>query len=380
MKWVFWISAGFIGYVYFGYPLWIYSRARWRPRPWRREESVLCVSVVMAVHNEERLIKRKLDNLFGLDYPADRLEVIVVSDGSTDRTDTILAAYPAQRLKVVELSRHQGKAAALNAGIEQSSGEIVVFTDVRQELEPESLRFLTCNFADPGVGGVTGELVLCPDDPSGTQPGVRFYWGYEKAIRNWESQADSTVGATGALYAVRRKLLVTLLEGIILDDLYLPLQVVRQGYRSVFEPRARVWDSLPPTSGGEFRRKVRTLTGNYQLLQLAPWLWRRENRLRFQFISHKLLRLWVPLFLLLLLLSSWWLAGELFYRILALLQSVFYVFAVLGFAFRGKVMGRLLGVPAAFCLLNGAAVMGLIKFLFHRGPLWQLWVPANPRR
>lgn len=376
MKWIFWISLLFIGYTYVGYPLWLYLRTLWQPRPWRQVEGFPSVSVVMAVRNEAERIEQKLHNLFELDYPSDRLEIIVISDGSQDSTPAILTRYPKDRLRVIHHPEHQGKAAALNAGIREARGEIVVFVDVRQQLDPLAVRYLVSNFADPGVGCVTGELALRKERQVSVQTGVQFYWRYEKQIRSFEARLDSTTGATGALYAVRRELLVSLPEGTILDDAYLPLHVVRQGFRSVFDDRARAWDSLPKSNREEFQRKVRTLTGNYQILELAPWLLRKENRIRAQFVSHKLLRLWMPLFLSLLFISSWLLAAEPFFLGLALLQSVFYICAALGLQFRAKPWQELLGFPAAFCLLNGAAIMAFFNFLLRREPPWQVWAPA----
>ncbi len=377
MKWIFWISLLFIGYTYVGYPLWLYLRTLWQPRPWRQVEGFPSVSVVMAVRNEAERIEQKLHNLFELDYPSDRLEIIVISDGSQDSTPAILTRYPKDRLRVIHHPEHQGKAAALNAGIREARGEIVVFVDVRQQLDTLAVRYLVSNFADPSVGCAAGDLVLRQGDRPFAFDGIGFYWRYERWTRKCQATIGSTVGVFGPIYAVRRRLLVPLPEGTILDDVYLPLHVVRQGYRSIFDSRACAWDSPSPSNGAEFRRKVRTLTGNYQLLQLAPWLLRRENPVRFHFVSHKLLRLSVPLFLACLFLSSWWLAKDKFYLGLALLQSTFYLFAALGLQSRVKPLRRLLGFPAAFCLLNGAALMGLVNFLFRRSPLWQVWVPAD---
>ncbi len=377
MKSLFWISAVFITYVYFGYPIWVFLRSRWWPQPWRQEAIFPMVSVVVPIHNGGEHTQAKLENLLGLDYPNDRLEITVISDGSQDATNEILARCADQRLHFLQYPERRGKAAALNLGFQEARGEIVVLTDVRQYLEPNSLRLLVSNFSDPSVGCVSGELILGEEVQPGTPAGVGFYWRYEKWIRKCEARIDSTVGVTGALYAVRRELLTTLPADLILDDVYQPMHVVRQGFRSVFDARARAWDSLPPTSRGEFRRKVRTLLGNYQLVQYAPWLLCRENRIRFQFVSHKLLRLWVPLFLGSLFTSSWWLVTDPFYLGLALLQSAFYICAGLGLWLQVKQLRVLLGVPAVFCLLNGAAIMGLINFLFRRGPLWRLWVPAN---
>jgi poly-beta-1,6-N-acetyl-D-glucosamine synthase len=370
MTWVFWISCVLVGYAYFGYPLWLYFRARWWSRPVQKASIAPSVSIVIAVHNEAAVLPKKLENLALTDYPADRLEIIVVSDGSTDDTNGILAAEMRKSLRAVICPSHRGKAFALNQGIQVARGEIIVFTDSRQWIEPRAIRNLVGNFADSTVGGVTGELMLGNAGEDAVLAGVGLYWQVEKAIRKLESAAGSVLGATGALYAVRRRLLVPLPEGTILDDVYLPLQVVRQGFRVVFEPLARAWDSLEQSPKREFRRKVRTLTGNYQLVQLAPWLLTSANPVRFEFVSHKLLRLLIPFALLTALIASLWLTGA-FYRLALTLQLGLYSLGVLA-SLRRKIgfFEKPARLAFSFLLLNMAAVMALINFLKRRKEVW----------
>lgn len=370
MKWVFWISAALIAYTYVGYPLSLYLRSRWRPQPLHPAPILPFVSILMAVHNEAESVRQKLQNLRKTSYPTDRYEVIVVSDGSTDDTNEILATEADEGLRVITCSHHKGKASALNLGMLAARGQIVVFVDARQIIEPDALRHLVTNFADPAVGCVSGELLLSKPEVGIPMDGVGQYWTLEKKIRQWESAVGSVVGATGALYAVRRNLLVSLPSDTILDDVYIPLYVTRQGYRVVFEPRARARDPLRPTARQEFQRKIRTLTGNYQLLQLMPWALTRTNPLRFQLISHKLLRLIVPFLLGAVLVSSLLLNGS-FYRFAAGLQLLFYGFGLTGFL---RPESRLFARPAnlifAFLLLNIAAVMALAHFLLADKQVW----------
>jgi len=369
MKWIFWLSFGLIAYTYIGYPLALYVKSRWRSQPVRRESIVPRLSVIMAVHNEAAAISQKLNNLFALDYPTDRLEIIAVSDGSVDGTNKILRDYADHRLRVFILPQHEGKAAALNRGIQEAEGEIVVFTDARQLVEREALKYLVSNFADPTVGCVSGELML--GNPGGPQSGtgVGLYWRFEKMIRRWESESGSVVGATGALYAARRSLLAPLPEDTLLDDVYQPLQIARRGARVIFEPRARAWDHMA-SPHQEFRRKVRTLTGNYQLLQLAPWLLTRDNPLLFKFVSHKLLRLLVPFALLAFLAASLSLSAPI-YRVSALTQILFYGSAALK---PGKprwgILKRASEAALAFILLNAAAAVALFYFLTGKRRVW----------
>ena len=380
LAFAFWCAACLMLYTYAGYPLWIYSRSRLHPRPPRQEPMLPTVSVILAVHNGAALLRLKVDHLLSLDYPQDRMEIVIVSDGSTDGTDDILRQFPDPPVRSIRCSEHCGKAAALNMGMQSATGEILLFLDIRPTIESNALQLLLSNFADPRVGCVAGELVLRDDGhDAGAKAVGGLYWRYEQWIRNCEAKVDSPLGVYGGFYAVRRKLATALPEGTILDDMLQPLSVIRQGYRSVLDVRARVYDIWPKSLHGEFHRKVRTLAGNFQLLQLAPWLLLRQNRLRFELISHKLLRLLVPILLVILLISSALLADRsLLYAGALAAQIVLYVLAALG-AGRGiPVLMRIAGPASAFCMLNAAVVVGFYKFLFTQGPLWKIWTSAAP--
>ena len=369
MRWIFWGSALLIFYTYAGYPLALYLRSRWRPRPVHRSPILPSVSVVMAVHNEAAVLAKKLANLGGLDYPANLLELIVASDGSTDTTKEFLESQSAGRLRAIFLDERVGKAGALNDAIEAATGDIVLFTDARQDIEPEALRHLVANFSDPAVGCVSGELMLGdPGEHSGAE-GVGLYWKLEKKIRLLESESGSVVGVTGAIYAARRELIPHLPPRALLDDVYIPMHIARAGKRVLFEPRARAWDGAVP-SGREFQRKVRTLTGNYQLIQLAPWLLSRSNPLLPEFVSHKLLRLLVP-FALLGMLGASLAAFGVFYKVVFAVQAGFYAMALLGLAKAGGGALRRLGEASlAFVLLNTAAAVAFLYFITGKRQVW----------
>jgi poly-beta-1,6-N-acetyl-D-glucosamine synthase len=376
MRWVFWGSAAWIAYTYVGYVMWLWGRVRLRPWPARRGFCDTSVSVVMVVRNEEQVLEKKLRNLLELDYPAERWQVVVVSDGSTDGTEAILREYANHpRVRVILNQLPAGKACGLNDALTWTEGEIVVFTDARQKIEADAVGFLVENFADSEVGAVSGELMLGdldssdPDSENAVQ-GMGLYWKIEKTIRELESASGSVVGATGALYAVRRKLLVSLPSQTILDDVYLPMNVVRQGSRVIFEPRAKAWDVVSLGADQEFRRKVRTLSGNYQLLQIAPWILSGENPILFEFVSHKLMRLFVPFALLGLLVSSALLAHPL-YRFGLILQLAFYGLA--GLAMMGLkqgMMSRVADAALTFVVLNTAAVVAFTNFVTGRKAAW----------
>ena len=370
MKWLFWSAAVLIAYTYVGYICWLRLRRLWRPLPVMRCAGTPAVAIVMVVRNEGRVLKEKLENLLMLDYP--RCQIIVVSDGSTDRTEEILRDYRRDsRIECVLNPEPAGKASGLNDAIALAQAEIVVFTDARQNLEPVALRRLVENFCDPTVGCVSGELMLGDPGQGESGEGVGLYWRLEKQVRELEAASGSVVGATGALYAVRRELLTPVPADTILDDVYIPMQVVRQGKRVVFDDRARAWDNPDLGTEREFARKVRTLSGNYQLLQLAPWLLSASNPIRFEFVSHKLLRLVIPFALGALLLASLALHGV-FYRTVLILQLAFYALGALALCrllTRG-LPSRIANVAGTFVLLNGAAVMALGNFVVGKRAAW----------
>jgi poly-beta-1,6-N-acetyl-D-glucosamine synthase len=372
MKYLFWLAAGLITYTYVGYACWLRLRMLWQSRPVQRGSSTPLVSIAMVVRNEQQVLETKLQNLIGLDYPADRCQIIVVSDGSTDQTESILRAHGSDpRIHVVLNQLAQGKACGLNDAIDLAQGEIVVFTDARQTIESDAIRRLTENFADPEVGCVSGELMLGDAGQGESSQGLSLYWRVEKQVRKLESGSGSVVGATGALYAVRRDLLTRVPPGTILDDVYLPMQVARQGKRVILDERARAWDHPDLGTEREFSRKVRTLSGNYQLLQLAPWLLSGRNPIRFEFVSHKLLRLAVPFALVALLAASFAINAP-FYRVALILQLVFYALSVLALSrmLRGGILARVADAAGTFVLLNGAAVVALANFVGGRRAAW----------
>jgi cellulose synthase/poly-beta-1,6-N-acetylglucosamine synthase-like glycosyltransferase len=371
MRYAFWAFAGVIAYTYVGYVLFLRLRLFFRSRPVRRGEHQPFVSVVMVVRNEEQGLENKLQNLVGLDYPSDRFDIIVVSDGSRDRTDAILREYASHpRLHAVMNQLSKGKACGLNDALEWAHGELVVFTDARQMIEPGAVRLLAQNFVDPEVGCASGELMLGVPGSGEMARGAGLYWKIEKEIRELESDSGSVVGATGAFYAVRRSLVGSVPPGTILDDVYIPMNVVRQGSRVVFDARARAWDVPDLGAQREFARKVRTLTGNYQLLQLLPWLLTAGNPLRFEFISHKFLRLLAPFALVGLLLASLFLTAPV-YRAALICQLAFYGLGVIGLApLKTGPLTRVTDAASTFVMLNTAALVAFANFVTGRKPAW----------
>lgn len=339
METLFWVSALVIGYVYAGYPLLLALWARVAARPVRKRPSDdagqwPAVSIVVAARNEGTRLAARLANLRELTYAGPR-EIIVVSDGSTDGTADVLRQF-ADQVRFIEVAAG-GKPLALNAGVAAASGEILVFADARQRFHRDALVQLVANFADPSVGGVTGELVLdceaSPDAAASTiADGLGAYWKYEKWLRRNEGLVRSTLGATGAIYALRRSLWRPLPAETLLDDVLAPMRAVLGGYRVVFEDRARAFDTAALDSAAEARRKRRTLAGNYQILALEPRiLVPFVNPVWLQYASHKIGRLIVPWALVALFVASALLAGRhWFYTLAFVAQAGFYGLAALG--------------------------------------------------
>ena len=371
MKTAFWCATALVFYAYVGYAAWLWVCSRVRPQPLRRGRFLPFVSVVMVVRDEEASLPDKLENLTALDYPREKLEFVVVSDGSRDGTEKILSeAAKDTRYRVLVFHDQKGKASRLNDALAAARGEMILFVDARQQIEPDALRLLMENFVEDGIGCASGELMLGDPHSGEAEKGMGIYWRVEKKIREMESLSGSVVGATGAIYAARRELLAPVPADTILDDVFLPLQVARQGARVIFDGRAHAWDNPDLGAEREFRRKVRTLTGNYQLLQLAPWLLGSENPLRFRFISHKLVRLAVPFALGVMLVSSLMVAQP-FYWTVFCLQLFFYALSVLALtkAQLGP-LARVANAALTLIVLNTAAVVALGNFVTRRKEVW----------
>ncbi len=367
------VAAALICYTYFGYPLLLWLLTRAKSEHIGESGYQPMVSIVLVACNEAPRIRRKVKNCLAAHYPYDKLDLIVVSDGSTDSTVQIAQEVNPVRVTVIESPTRRGKAAGLNDGVAASQAEIVVFMDARQVVEPEAIALLVAHFADESIGGVAGELVIVDDEQSGFASGVGAYWRYEKWIRRREARLDSVVGVSGALYALRRSYFRSLPAGIILDDVLIPMQAVLAGARVVFEPRAVALDTPSSDLLHERNRKTRTLAGNFQLAALRPELLNPlKNRLWWQFLSHKMLRLLVPYLLLialglsLLLAASHWL-----YLLLTAAQLLFYLLA-----FSGSVLPQTrtfmpVRLAFTFVAMNFFAVLGMIEFVRNKqAHLW----------
>jgi biofilm PGA synthesis N-glycosyltransferase PgaC len=372
---LFWISALIVGYVYVGYGclLAVWARiADRRPRrvPYKDGEWP-SISIVVAARNEAARLPGRIANLLAQDYPGAR-EIIVVSDGSTDGPAQALAPLLGPTVRLLEVPAG-GKPAALNAGVAAATGDILVFADARQRFAPGALVALLRNFSDPSVGGATGELVLdCEEEGVDTAvgEGIGLYWKYEKWLRRNEGRVWSTLGATGAIYALRRTCWSPLPAATLLDDVLAPMRAVLNGCRIVFEEAAIAYDRASVDAAAESRRKRRTLAGNYQILAQEPRLLVPVlNPVWLQYMSHKIGRLLAPWALVALFISSVWLAplhGG--YAIVMAVQGVFYGLALSGALFQAR--ERFPRVAFTFVMMNLSAIGGLLA-LRHGRQVWR---------
>jgi glycosyltransferase involved in cell wall biosynthesis len=369
---LFWAAAALISYTYAVFPALVLARARLRPRGHQSAPITPTISVVIAAHEEEAVIADKVENLLGLDYPADKLQVLIASDGSTDGTVAAARAGAAgdDRVEVLDLPR-TGKAGALNSAVERATGELLVFSDANSMFAPDALRRLAAPFADPSVGGVAGDQRYLPDpEDGGVAKGERGYWDLDRAIKQAESDAGNVISATGAIYAVRRSLFGPVPDGVT-DDFATSTAVIAQGRRLIFAPDAIAYERVGGTAEIEYGRKVRVMTRGLNGVVLRRGLLdpRSHGFYAIQLLSHKVLRRLMAVPLLVLAATALRLARRgPFYFLAAAAQS-----AVYGLGAAGLLLGRsavsrhrVLALPAYFCLVNLASLQAAANVVRRR--------------
>lgn len=359
------VAILFVLYTYVLYPLIIVALGRLRKRPPLPEsgDRLPSVTIVIVSYNEEGGIANKIENCRELDYPDDLLTVCIVSDGSTDRTNEILGKQGDIRFIQDDINR--GKPHQINKAVRQCDSDVIVFSDSRQMFGRDAISKLVRSFTDPSIGAVSGELVFrSPRDH--TERSIGLYWRYEKILRKAESAVDSTLGATGAIYAIRRELFEPIPGDTILDDIEIPLRAFRKGYRIAFDDEAAAYDSPPAEIAVEFRRKVRTLAGNFQLFNRNLWLLNPfKNRIFMQAVSHKLFRLFIPYALACILVVTGIEDGSLF-RMLFWIQVFFYLVGLAALKLGGLRRNRLINVISVFLSMNAASVVALYRYWFNK--------------
>lgn len=375
---LFWTSAAALFYTYVGYPLLLWAMSRWRARPVRKGACEPTVSVIITAYNEERDLAAKLENTLAIDYPREKLEIIVASDCSTDRTDEIARSFASHGVRLHRQPERLGKTAAQNAAVELARGEIILFSDATTLYNPDVLRKMLPNFADPSVGCVAGRLIYIDPTQSSVGHGARSYWSYETFLKERESAILSLIGCSGCLYAVRRAAYVPLYPEAC-SDFIIATKMVEQGLRAVYEPEAVAIEETNKRSDREFRMRVRVITQTISDLwhhraMLSP---RRSGFYAIELLSHKVLRYLAPAFLFSILVASAALAPRSSLYFAAFVgQALFYLAAVVGFVCeRAGWHNRLIALPYYFVLANAAVVAAFVKFL--RGERYARWEPIR---
>jgi cellulose synthase/poly-beta-1,6-N-acetylglucosamine synthase-like glycosyltransferase len=378
MELLFWLAASLILYVYVGYPLllaMVHSLSGGRRTVTSDYEP--SITLIVSAYNEADVIGAKLDNSLSLQYPSELLEVLVVSDCSSDATDSVVRAHPDPRIRLLRMPQRGGKTVGLNAAVNEARGDILVFSDANAMYVSDALLMLARNFADPNVGAVIGESTYS-DATAGADAEESLYWRYEVMIKRLESSLGSTVGGDGAIYAIRKSLYKPM-RADALSDFVNPLQIVASGFRCIYEPRARSIEKAAGDFDREFRRKVRIVNRAWRATMSSKSL---LNPLRFgvfswQFASHKLLRWLVPLFLVVCLLANVALVGDhVLYRATLVVQGVLYALAAIGYVLRGQPkLPRVIAIPCYFVMVNIASARGIIEA--YLGKTYTTWATAR---
>lgn len=379
---IFWTAMFLLFYVYAGYPL-LLSLIGLFVRGKRPDQGYYPqLSVLIAAYNEEGAIAEKIRQTLALEYPENRLEVLVLSDCSTDRTDEIVKSYPDRRVRLVRMAERRGKTSAQNFGIREAQGDVVVFSDATAIYHSKALAYLATNYQDPKVGAVSGRYkYFDPEDQSPTGLGSSAFWNYENLIKMMQSRISTITGCCGCIYSVRKAAYTDLRDDII-SDLVQPLQVIRKGYKVLFEDRALAYEETTKSTKEEFSMRVRVVTRAMRGLLsvsdvLKPWKFPWPA---FQLWSHKVLRWMVPLFLIAIFISNLFLLdkNQPFFRAVMVAQLAFYAAAILNMVLPLHRAFKPLGIPLFFCTLNAAALFSMVEL--GRGKKYVTWQTVRARR
>jgi cellulose synthase/poly-beta-1,6-N-acetylglucosamine synthase-like glycosyltransferase len=376
----FWLAACLLFYVYTGYPLLLALIGLFVRRPRPESGYTPRISVLIAAYNEEEAIERKIQQTLELEYPHEKLEVLVLSDCSTDRTDEIVKAFPDGRVRLVRMPERRGKTFAQNVGVKEATGEVIIFSDATAIYHPKALLYLACNYQDASAGAVSGRYqYFDPGEQSPTGLGSVAFWNYENLIKKMQSSMRTITGCCGCIYSVRKEA-YTELPADIISDLVQPLQAIRKGYRVVFEDRALAYEETTQSTSEEFSMRVRVVTRAMRGLLsvsdlLKPWKFAWPA---FQLWSHKIMRWMVPLFLIVLLTANVALIDSPFYKFTLAVQLFFYAAALLNILLPLHRQWKPLGIPLFFCTLNAAALVSMFEIC--RGRKYVTWQTVRARR
>ena len=376
--WLFWVPFGLIALSYFGYPAVLVVLVMiGKKSPVQKKEITPDISIMIPAHNEEKVIAGKLGNVLALDYLKDRMEIVLILDGCSDKTGEIAKSFGDPRLKIIEQSPRRGKMAALNLAVPQAKGDIVIFTDANTLYEKDAIRKLVRNFSDKKIGCVCGELKYSNRSLIGE--GEDLYWKYEKFIKTNESYLRSLLVVNGSIYAIRKELFEPV-EETLADDFVVPMVIAKKGYGLVYEPEAITLEKTAASTKEGISQKARIIAQGLKASFAIGRVIISSGPLRsFQFLFHKFIRWLVPLFLIIMFISNMFLMNEFFYRVIFLCQGLFYVFAITGYLLEKKnIKIKVFKIPLYFCVVNVASAIGIIKFL--TGGIKATWEKAETTR
>ncbi len=373
---IFWLSGFAVVYTFIGYGLLITALARVLHRPVQCAPITPSVTMIISAYNEQAVIADKLENSLAVDYPRDCLEIIVVADGSTDSTCDIVSGFAPRGIRLLYEPKRRGKIAAMNRAAPFAHGQVLVFSDADAMLEPQSVRMLVVNLADPKVACVGGEKRI-HQDSSVQAKGEGAYWRYEAYLKRLDSSVNTAIGAIGELFAIRRDLYRPMDDDLLIEDFVLTMRLVASGWRVVYEPGAVTWENASPSLAGEWQRRVRIAAGGFQAIgRLVPMLNPLRGLAAIQYISHKVMRWLSPFFMIAAFLANLALVSQPLYAWLLAAQIVFYALALLGFIL--QTMGRrwwLLQIPFYFCFANATSLAGFYRYITGSQPV--TWAKAR---
>lgn len=363
-----WSALGVVGYSYLGYPLLIWVCSRLFGHKWviasQQDQDLPSVTLLVAAFNEHRWIRDRIENALALDYPAEKLETIVASDGSTDDTNDIVRSYADRGVRLLAYPERRGKASVLNDSVPQARGQIVVFSDANTLFNPTVIRDLTRWFADPSIGAVCGRLVLT-DAKTGRNIDS-LYWKYETFLKKCESRLGALLGANGAIYALRRDDYAPIPADTIVDDFVIPLLAeLRTGRGIIYDADPVAWEECPPEFSDEFRRRSRIGAGGFQsIVRLWPLLSPARGWIALTFFSHKVLRWLCPFLLIIALLANVACLAVPGYLTVLLAQVGFYLVSAAGILLPGRgLILKIIRVPSMFTSMNLALLCGFWRWV-----------------
>ena len=377
-KVVFWIAIAITCYVYLGYPIILLFISKNYRKPICRKEITPEVTLLICAYNEGEVIAAKIENSLELDYPPDKMKIVIASDGSSDKTNDIVRQYKDERLCLMDYPERRGKIGVINETVPKLISEIVIFSDANTMCRKDAIRKLVRNFADPLVGAVSADVVIHNERTTFGQSESTYYL-YERWIQKKESEFNSIIGADGGMYAIRRDLFVPPSSNIILDDFVISMNIALKGYRLIYEEEAIGDEESSISSKTEFLRKSRVIAGAIQsIMQKEGCPSIKQKKLFFCYFSHKFLRWMTPIFLVGLFIANFrlsFLSGETIYGFSLAFQGLFYLLALCGIFLTKKIKLQIISKPFYFCLVNGAALYGIYKGMFNKQPVkWQKFI------